>query len=138
MLETQDSSYATRILQALLEVAGNSSETSDRRAGALEALQEVVEAIDNAADLHKADGVCTLAGLLTDTHSDVRRAAAWAVGAAAQNNAEVQRQVGGRDWVASSYLVLGLPIEEASKKEAGESKHSTVAARTCATPRSGP
>ncbi|GAQ91535.1 hypothetical protein KFL_008020050 [Klebsormidium nitens] len=92
LLETVQPPSDFQVMEALLEVASNSSETVARRAGALEALQEVVEAIDNAADLHKADGIRTLASLLRDGHADVRRTAAWAVGAAAQNNAEVQRQ----------------------------------------------
>jgi hypothetical protein len=82
-------------------MATNSSEPMTRRCGALEALQEVVEAIDNARDLEKLGGIHTLVALLADTEKDVRRAAAWVVGAAAQNNPEVQGRVRG------SYIGVG-------------------------------
>jgi hypothetical protein len=82
-------------LQALLAVASNPSEPVTRRCGALDALQEVVEAIDNACDLEKLGGIHTLVALLAVMEKDVRRGAAWVMGAAAQNNPEVQDQVSG-------------------------------------------
>jgi hypothetical protein len=76
-------------LQALLAVASNASEPLTRRCGALEALEEVVEAIDNARDLEKLGGIHTLVALLADMEKDVRRGAAWVMGAAAQNNPSI-------------------------------------------------
>ncbi|KAK1424506.1 hypothetical protein QVD17_19836 [Tagetes erecta] len=60
---------------------------------ALEELLVLVEAIDNANDLHKMGGLSVVIRELTNSDSGIRTTCAWIIGKASQNNPVVQEQV---------------------------------------------
>ena len=75
-------------LDAALDV--NRSLGVPDRLEALEALQELVEDVDNARDLMAAGGFAEVKGLLAAEEARLQAGAAWVLGTAAQNDEALQ------------------------------------------------
>lgn len=77
----------------------NESMSDDVLVGALEQLQEFVEQIDNAGNLHRMGGLAPLLDLAESSarENDIRTLALWTIGIAVQNNPPVQNDLLGLD-----------------------------------------
>lgn len=80
-------------MQIAVDDLNNSSLSLEDHHRALEELLILVEAIDNANDLHKMGGLSLVIGQLSNSDSKLRMTSAWIVGKASQNNPIVQKQV---------------------------------------------
>ncbi|KAI3720485.1 hypothetical protein L6452_21403 [Arctium lappa] len=82
-----------KLMRIAIDDLSNSSLSMEDHRGALEELLVLVEAIDNANDLHKIGGLSLVVGELSNSDPGIRKTSAWIVGKASQNNPVVQKQV---------------------------------------------
>ncbi|KAI3745438.1 hypothetical protein L1987_58550 [Smallanthus sonchifolius] len=82
-----------KLMKIAIDDLNNLSLSLVDRHRALEELLVLVEAIDNANDLHKMGGLSVVIRELTHSDSGVRTKCAWIIGKASQNNPIVQEQV---------------------------------------------
>nr|XP_043626222.1 nucleotide exchange factor SIL1 [Erigeron canadensis] len=82
-----------KLMKIAIDDLSNSSLSLEDHQRALEELLILVEAIDNANDLHKMGGLSLVIGALSNSDSRIRTTSAWIVGKASQNNPLVQNQV---------------------------------------------
>ncbi|KAJ9563942.1 hypothetical protein OSB04_009102 [Centaurea solstitialis] len=81
-----------KLMRTAIDDLSNSSLSLEDRHHALEELLILVEAIDNANDLHKIGGLSLVVGELSNSDPGIRKTCAWIVGKASQNNPVVQKQ----------------------------------------------
>lgn len=74
---------------------------------AFDNLEQLIEQIDNANNMHNLGLWTPLLALLASDEPDLRRMAAWCMGTAVQNNVVAQERVGG--FVFFHFLFLFLP-----------------------------
>ncbi|KAJ0438593.1 putative armadillo-like helical, nucleotide exchange factor Fes1 [Helianthus annuus] len=82
-----------KLMKIAIDDLNNSSLSLEDHHRALEELLVLVEAIDNANDLHKMGGLSVVIRELTNSDSGIRTTCAWIIGKASQNNPVVQEQV---------------------------------------------
>ncbi|KAL7606223.1 hypothetical protein Lser_V15G14507 [Lactuca serriola] len=82
-----------KLMRIAIDDLNNSSLSLEDHLRALEELLILVEAIDNANDLHKLGGLASVIRELSNSDPGIRVACAWIVGKASQNNPVVQKQV---------------------------------------------
>ncbi|KAL8228203.1 hypothetical protein R6Q57_015807 [Mikania cordata] len=82
-----------KLMQNAIKDLNNSSLSLEDHHRALMELLVLVEAIDNANDLHKLGGLSVIIRELTNSDSGIRTICAWIIGKASQNNPVVQEQV---------------------------------------------
>lgn len=82
-----------KLMRIAIDDLNNSSLSLEDHLRALEELLILVEAIDNANDLHKLGGLASVIRELSNSDPGIRVACAWIVGKASQNNPVVQNQV---------------------------------------------
>lgn len=82
-----------KLMRIAIDDLSNSSLSLEDHRRALEELLILVEAIDNANDLHKIGCLSLVIGELSNSDPGIRKTSAWIVGKASQNNPVVQKQV---------------------------------------------
>ena len=80
------------LMKASMAAAQNPSAPLDVRLTALDNLEQLLESLDNAANLAPLGLWPPLVGLLKDGKAEVRRVAAWCVGTAVQNERRTQEK----------------------------------------------
>ncbi|KAL3148863.1 hypothetical protein ABBQ32_001736 [Trebouxia sp. C0010 RCD-2024] len=81
------------LIKDTIDVLTNSSAPPEEMLMALEALQSLVEPIDNANDLHTLRGLHPIVRLLSHDSPSLQAAAAFVLGTAASNNNKFQEQL---------------------------------------------
>ncbi|DBB09552.1 TPA: hypothetical protein ACH3X3_008110 [Trebouxia sp. C0006] len=91
--EMQSAPTETDLMKDTIAILTNSSAPAEEVLLALEALQSLVEPIDNANDLHTLQGLQPVVQLLLQDSTSVQAAAAFVLGTAASNNNKFQEQL---------------------------------------------
>ncbi|KAL0022481.1 hypothetical protein WJX79_009954 [Trebouxia sp. C0005] len=91
--EMQSAPTEIDLMKDTIAILTNSTTPAEEVLLALEALQSLVEPIDNANDLHTLQGLQPVVQLLVQDSTSVQAAAAFVLGTAASNNNKFQEQL---------------------------------------------